>query len=273
MALKPQLNKVIMLALILIFSFSGNIRADSDKHAARKEKSHTDRIANRPLNQKATADALMAEKGLENFKKALEIYQELAAKDSNSFEIHWKCAKACREYGYQAQKSGLDNWQVICAEYGKKGMHYAEAAIRLAPEQPHGHLFYGVNVGIYSDAVSVFTALREGLKDKTLNSLQKAYEIDKTLERGGPILGLGRFWHMVPWPYKDKDKALAYYREYQQSPFFGKRIEGHIFLAELLMEKWGHEHKKEARKLLEAALAQTDEPYWQRRAKDLLNEI
>ena len=261
------------LALILIFSFSSSSDAESDVYGARQEKEQRGRTPASYLDQKAVADALMAEKGLANLKKAVAIYQGLAAKQPDNFEIHWRCAKACREYGYEAQKAGLDNWQAICAEYGKKGMGYAETAIRLQPEKPHGYLFYGVNVGIYSDAVSVFTALREGLKDKTLNSLQRAYEIDKTLERGGPILGLGRFWHMVPWPYKDKDKALAYYREYQQSRFFGKRIEGHIFLAELLIEKWGREHKNEARKLLEAAINQTEEPYWRNRAKALLDEI
>lgn len=271
--MKRRTAEAIVLALILILSFSTPIKAEGDIHTARKEKDRTGKISTRPLAQKLMADALMAEKGLANYKKASEIYQELAAKNPNSFEIQWKCAKACRQYGYEAQKLGLDNWKAMCAKYGKKGMRYAETAIRLAPEKPHGYLFYAVNVGIYSDAVSVLTALREGLKNKTLNNLQKAYEIDKTLERGGPILGLGRFWHMVPWPYKDKDKALAYYREYQQSRFFDKRIEGHIFLAELLMKKCGREHKKEAKELLAAALDLSEEPYWRKRVKDLLDEI
>ncbi len=268
--MKRRIAEVLTLALSIIFFFSSTILAEGDIHTALTE---SPKIPTNPPDRMAVADALMEEKGLEGYKKAFEIYRSLAARHPQCFEVHWKCAKACRKYGYKAQRLGIDNWKDICAEYGKKGMGYAETAIRLNPEKPHGYLFYAVNVGTYADGVSIITALREGLKDKTLNNLQKAYEIDKTLEKGGPILCLGRFWHKVPWPYRDRDKALAYYREYQRSPFFGKRIEGHVFLAELLIEKKDRRHKNEAKELLETALNQAEESYWRKQVRELLDEI
>jgi len=270
MAMIRRIAEVLTLALSIILFFSTPTPAEGDilTGCAAPQKTPKD-----PSTQLAVADALLEESGLENYKKAFGIYQSLAERNPKCFEFHWKCAKACRKYGYQARKLEIANWKDICAEYGKRGMRYAEKAIRLAPEKPQGYLFYAVNVGTYADGVSVFTALREGLKDKTLNNLQKAYEIDKTLEKGGPILCLGRFWHKVPWPFRDEEKALDYYREYQQSPFFGKRIEGHVFLAELLLDKWGRAHKREAKELLEAALSKADEPYWRKQVRELLDEI
>jgi hypothetical protein len=68
---------------------------------------------------------------------------------------------------------------------------------------------------VSSDGVSVFTALKEGLKDKTQTSFEKTYAIDKMYKEGGPMISLGRFWAVLPWPMRDREKSLQYYREYQ----------------------------------------------------------
>ena len=103
---------------------------------------------------------------------------------------------------------------------GKKGMGYAQKAIDMQPDKPNGYYWYGVNVGIYSDGVSILTALKEGLKDKTQNSFEKAYQLDKMYEEAGAILALGRFWYVLPWPLNDKELSEKYYREYQKNPIF-----------------------------------------------------
>jgi hypothetical protein len=38
-------------------------------------------------------------------------------------------------------------------------MKYAQKAGELDPAKPEGYYYYGLNVGIYSDGVSIFTAL------------------------------------------------------------------------------------------------------------------
>jgi hypothetical protein len=124
-------------------------------------------------------------------------------------------------------------------------------------------------VGIYSDGVSILTALAEGLKNKTQNGFEKAYEMDKMYDEAGPILALGRFWAVVPWPFKNKKKALKFYREYQKTPYFAEKDEGKIYLAELLLDLRGKENKAEAKALLEE-VAQSDEKYFRDWAKRLL---
>jgi len=220
----------------------------------------------------AEADRLFAQGGLENFQKSIPIYAKAAAQDPGSFEANWKCARAHREYANQAKKQGLADWKTICAEHGKTGMQYAQKAIELQPEKPDGYYYFGVNVGIYSDGVSIVTALAEGLKGKTQDSFEKAYALDKNYKQGGPMLSLGRFWSVLPWPLHDRPKALSYFREYQKAGYLDANPEAQLFLAELLIKMGGAAEKTEARGYLETA-ARSSDAYYKDWATRLLSEI
>jgi hypothetical protein len=256
----------LLPALLVILPVAGSAQEKNDP--AGQASSEID-----PSSDMARADELLKSGEMEKIKEALEICEREIAEDPDDFEAIWLASAACREYATAAQHKEAENWKDICGEYGKKGMEYAKKAMELKPDKPHGYYFYGLNVGAYSEGVGLITALKEGLKNKTQENLERAYEIDKTFNEGGPILALGRFWQQVPWPYNDKDKAMEYYRELMNSPYFGKKVESYIYPAEILMNRWGEEPKEEARKLLEKALAKTDEPYWENRARELLEEL
>jgi len=209
----------------------------------------------------AAADKYFDQGGLENYKQAIELYMKAVTENPNSYEANWKCARAHREYGDEAKKQKVRDWEDICAKYGKAGMKFAQKAIELQPEKPDGHYYYGLSVGIYSDGVSIFTALSEGLKDKTQGSFEKTYAIDKMYKDGGPMLSLGRFWAVLPWPMRDRQKSLQYYREYQATRFFATNTEAQLFLAELLIQMGGQEKKAEAKGYVEKAL-QSDDDYF-----------
>lgn len=216
----------------------------------------------------AQADKIYDQGGLENYKKSIRIYIKAVEKQPDDYEAAWKCARAHREYADKSKKKGIEGWEDICAQYGKAGMQYAQKAIDLKPQRPDGHYYYGLNVGVYSDGVSIFTALKEGLKDKTQKSFEKTYEINKLYKDGGPMLSLGRFWAVLPWPLRDRKKSLAYYREYQETQYFATNTEAQLFLAELLIQIGGDENKDEAKKYLEKAL-KSDDPYFTDWAKKL----
>lgn len=218
------------------------------------------------------ADALYEQGGMENYNRSIDLYLEALKANPNDYGANWKCARAYREYGEEAKKQSVEGWKEICARYGKEGMKYAKKAMELGPNKPHGYYYYGLNVGIYSDGVSILKALAEGLKNKTQSSFEKAYELDKMYNEAGPILALGRFWAVVPWPYKDKKKALQYYREYQSTRYFAEKDEGKVYLAELLLNLKGKENIEEAKTLLEKA-SQSDEKYFRDWAKRLLKKI
>jgi tetratricopeptide (TPR) repeat protein len=219
------------------------------------------------------ADALIEKGGLDNSKKALDLCLEEVNKDPNSYKANWMAAMACREFGNETKKLEGPGWEAVCKEYGKKGMGYAEKAIELDPKKPEGHYWYGMCVGIYSDGVSILTALKEGLKDKTQTSFETAYTIDKMYEKGGPIIALGRFWQVLPWPLSDKDKALEYYREFQKTKFYKTpdTVEFNVYLGELLMES--SKTKDEAKALLEEVPKISNDTYWNKKAKAFLAEM
>ena len=220
----------------------------------------------------AEADKLFEQGGLANYKQAIELYQKAITENSGSYEAHWKCARAHREYGDAAKSQKVEGWKDICAQYGKEGMQYAQKAAELDPAKPDGYYYYGLNVGVYSDGVSVFTALTEGLKDKTQSNFEKTYEIDKMYKEGGPMIALGRFWAVLPWPMYDRKKSLKYYREYQATEYFADNIEVHVYLGELLIQMGGDKNKAEAKGYLEKA-AQSDDPYFRDKAKELLTKL
>lgn len=220
----------------------------------------------------AEADRLFDQGGLENYKQAIELYEKALAETPDSYDANWKCARAYREYGAKAKSEKVDGWKDICAKYGKTGMQYAQKAIGLDPGKPDGHYYYGLNVGIYSDGVSVLTALAEGLKEKTQSSFEKTYEIDKMYKKAGPMLSLGRFWAVLPWPMRDREKSLKYYREYQATEYFADNMEAHVYLGELLIELGGDQNKAEAKGYLEKATTSED-PYFRDKAKELLAKL
>lgn len=230
-------------------------------------------VAQEKADMLSKADALIEKGGLDNCKKALDMCLEEVKKDPNSYKTNWMAAMACREYGNETKKAEGQGWEAVCKEYGKKGMGYAEKAIEMEPKKPEGYYWYGMNVGIYSDGVSILTALKEGLKDKTQNSFETVYKIDKMYDKAGPIVALGRFWQVLPWPLNDKDKALEYYREFQKTKYYKTpdAVEFNVYLGELLMES--SNTKAEAKALLEEVPKISDDKYWNKRAKALLADM
>lgn len=220
----------------------------------------------------ATLDNLNDKKTRDNYTQSIDLCEDALKKDPNNFELSWRLARACRWSGELAKRQALENFEDICTEAGKKGMAAADKAIQLKPDKPHGYFWYGSCVGTYKDGVGLLTAIKEGLKDKTQTNFEKAYAIDKMFEEAGPILALGRFWSVLPWPLKDNDKALEYFREYQKTEFFNQKNDGPVYLAECLIDEGGDEYEAEAKKLCERVL-KTNEKWWTDWAKRLLEDI
>lgn len=272
--------------LISMFILVPGVFAKGDDPVASKD---TPKAENPGAAQTETLDALIAradklmegtaalylENELQDIAGAIGFYEKALQKDPDNFEAAWKIAKSHFFYAEESRKRNVSGWQKICEAYGKRGMKYAEKAIYLGPDEPNGYYYFALNAGTYKDGAGLLTAIKEGLKDKTQNNLEKAYELDKTFDKAGVSLALGRFWHVLPWPLNDEEKAMAYYREFQQTRFFTapKNVRGHIYLAELLKDQWGSGPKKEARKLLTDALEITDDPHWEERARELLEEL
>jgi hypothetical protein len=223
-------------------------------------------------NALVEADAHYAAGGIADLEASLPLYAQARQAMPEHYETLWKSARAHRDLGNRVKQTQRPDWEAVCQEQGKIAMQLAEQAIALAPDKVEGHYYYGLSVGIYSDGVSIFTALSEGLKGKTQKSFEKAYAFDRQYNRAGPILSLARFWSVLPWPMQDKKKALAYFREYEQTGFLASSAEGQVYFGELLIKLGGADHEAEARRWLELAV-QAPEPYFADWARRLLAKL
>jgi tetratricopeptide (TPR) repeat protein len=138
-----------------------------------------------------------------------------AAAAPNDYAANWKAAQACRKYGDEMVVQQSEGWKNLAKAVARDGMKYGEIATKVNPKGIEGWYWYGLNVGTYSDCVSILTALSDGLKGKTQKSFETSYGLDKSYDNGGPILALGRFWQVLPGiAGKDLKKAEQLFNEY-----------------------------------------------------------
>ncbi len=131
------------------------------------------------------------------------------------YTANWQAAKAARKYGDFAVSTEAADWKTLAKVAAKEGMKFGEMASKMNPSGIEGWYWYGLCVGTYADCVSIFSALAEGLKDKTQKGFENAYRFDKLYDNGGPMLALGRFWQTIPGiAGQDRKKAEQLFTEY-----------------------------------------------------------
>ena len=213
------------------------------------------------------ADAIYEKDNLESVVESLPLYRKAVEKNPDSYETNWKMARALREFADLSMQAEAEDWKDLCEDYGKEGLKYADNAKDMEPDKVEGQYFYGLCAGTYSDGISILKAIRKGLRKKTENAFEKAYEIDKMYDEAGPILALARMWHQLPWPYQKKKRSESYFEEYYQ--YFPDNPQGLVYYAELLDDRGKDEQAKEL--LIQAS--QSDHSYFSKRAKELLEKF
>ncbi|MFH1810272.1 MAG: hypothetical protein ABIJ09_16120 [Pseudomonadota bacterium] len=216
------------------------------------------------------ARALLEQDTLQSIEASLPLFDRAVQTDPKDYEVLWRAAKAHRQFADVSKEQEAKGWKERSAKHGKIAMQLGQRAIDVEPKRVEGHFWFGCAVGTYADGVSIITALREGLKDKTQNAFEKSYAIDKQYNEAGPVLALGRFWSALPWPLKDNKKALTYLFEFQK--YYPNNAEGQLYLGEVLADEGGADNKAKARAVLEKAAAGR-EPYYRNRAKEILASL
>jgi hypothetical protein len=94
-------------------------------------------------------------------------------------------------------------------DLAEKGAAWAAEAVRLAPGRAEGHLYLALNLALAAVGKSPGRALLENLGTRIRDAYGRAIAIDPVLEAGGAYRLEGRFLTLAPWPYRDREKALA----------------------------------------------------------------
>lgn len=187
------------------------------------------------------------------------------------------------DYGVLWRLSRLDFWvsddpalpEGERSRLGKQAWDLGDRAAAVNPSGVEGWYFAALGMGNYSLGIGILKALGEGIEGKFKERLSKAEKIDPTYHEGGIYNAWGRFYFKLPWPKYDARKSEQNLRKsIQQNP---SNVRGRVYLAELYMKEG---HPKEARKLLEEAVAHEPGAYdapeerrSQKRARELLAEL
>ncbi len=224
---------------------------------------------------------LSFEKGVKNlkredFKTAINYFKKTLELNPDNFEANWMCARAHVYYSNRTMYELIENWKEVAHKYGKEGMTYAEKAIELEPAQVEGYFWITGCISMYSEGISMVKAMREGIKDKILTNLEKAYNIDKMYNNAKPIVSLARINYKLPWPLRDKNKSRKFWKEYRESEGFGKEIFATVYYAENLIDIGGQKNIAEAKALLEKSIkdaAKNGNKFFKKYAEALLEKL
>ncbi len=212
---------------------------------------------------------------LNAMRKSVEEFEALNQQYPNEFEVMWRLSRTGGKYAQMAKEQQIEGWKDICHKYGKQGIVLGGKAREINPNRAEGYFYEAWNVGLYSDSVSIITAIKEGLKHTAQNGFEKAYEIDKSWNNGAPLMALGHFWQVLSWPLKDNKAALKYFEEYEKLGFLEtspEREMAKLYYSELLLELKGDEHKAKAKQML-TDLTKSESALFRTKANEYLKTL
>lgn len=116
----------------------------------------------------------------------------------------------------------------------KAGWDYAERAIKVKSNGAEAKYFLAINIGAYSQAVGILTALGEGLEGKFVENLDYAIKNNESFDRYGARTAKGRYYWELPWPKRDLKKSKE---ELQKSiDKHPEHLRNYYFLAATLLK-------------------------------------
>jgi hypothetical protein len=155
---------------------------------------------------------------------SIAVGQEALRADPQSYDVTWRLARA---YWWSGHTS-VD--QRVTRRNCRQGAEYAETAATLRPDRVEGYYYLAIATGEYAATIGISTALWKGVGPKIEQAALNAYAVDKHFDNGGPMITLGRFYSMLPWPLQDLDKSRRYLEEARDS--HPHALVGRFYLAE-----------------------------------------
>ncbi len=202
----------------------------------------------------AQADALYATReNPKNLETAINLLRSLDKAHPGSVDVGWRLARAL---WWKAEGTPDKDAKKALALEGRAA---GERALKANPQNPEALYFTSLCIGEYSHAVSIVTALMQGLESKFRDPLLEVAKVDPTIDNGGVWNALGRYKFELPWPKRDYDQSAKWLRK--AIAVFPDDLRGKAYLAETLAKRDDHGDKAEAKKLFQQVLAATPGQY------------
>lgn len=171
---------------------------------------------------------------------------EAVANMSGEYALLWRAA---RVYVWMGDDPGMAKEQR--SRLGKMAWELAERAIPLEPNDPAAHYWAAVGMGTYALGIGVLKALSMGIEGKFRERLGRAEQLSPGFERGGVGVAWGRFYERLPWPKRDRKKAVENLRR-TLTLYNPASLRARVFLAETLLHD---DQPAEAKRLLDEVAA------------------
>jgi tetratricopeptide (TPR) repeat protein len=147
----------------------------------------------------------------------------------DDFEVLWRAARWHVWVG-----DGLPNGDQKEAE-GKLGWELGDKASAKNPAADQGWHYAAAGIGVYSQAISIVTALMKGMEGKFLERLNKALAINPDADDGNTGALMGRYFYELPWPKYDGNKSLEWLgKGIAKHP---KNARLHFYMAQTLLKE------------------------------------
>lgn len=189
-----------------------------------------------------TADALYADReNLASARQAASMLTSDVARDAAAYEPAWKLARICYWLGSRAPEPER-------RAFLEQGVSAAQAAARIAPNQPEGHFWAAATMGALAEKYGIRAGLRYRKPIRT--ELEVVLRLDPAFMQGSADRALGRFYAKVPSLLGgSREKAEQHLRaSLRYNP---ESTISRYFLAELLIDA---NRKAEARTELQRVL-------------------
>ncbi len=213
--------------------------------------------------------------GVKLLKEALDICLSLVESHPNNYEVLWRCTRSCAQYTEAVFGLQAEQWKDICKTWGKRGMEFGKSAQKIESERVEAYYWQLKCIGSFARAAGIISILTEGLKGMSDHSMAKAYELDKSYLDYSPVFMRAMQNYECPRPFRDKKKAMEYYKEYNSNAKW--QWESHIkytSFAKLLTSLKKEEYTSEAKRLLELAISDPDpRPYYHEMATKMLEKV
>jgi hypothetical protein len=152
---------------------------------------------------------------------------------SNDYDELWRAA---RWYHWVADGAPNDDERKAL---GKTGWDVGEKAKQINPAGVEGKYWTSVDIGAYSEAVGVITALAQGLESKFRDPIMEVIAADPgsqnpNLDYVGPEMAIGRYYYKLPWPKHSDSKSKEWLnRAIKTRP---DNLLAHYYLADTLKD-------------------------------------
>ncbi len=182
-----------------------------------------------------------------NIQAAINLLRPLDKAHPDSVDVGWRLARAL--WWAAESTTNKDRKEKLAIE----GREAGERAKKVAPKNPEALYWTSLCIGEYAHAVSIVTALWQGLESKFHDPLVEVTKLDPTLDNAGVWNALGREKYELPWPKRDLDQSAKYLRK--AIALFPDDLRAKVYLADTLAKRDDHGDEAEAKRLYQEVLA------------------